>query len=310
MLREPSFPETEIELERKLTLQGLRSMQEQPFTVAYNRLREAMYANHPYAFSSLGTVDSVNKIDRDTLVAAHRTLFRPDNMVVTIVGRIDPQVAIDLVETVLGDWQAPDQPIAPLVLPALSPSAYRVVTPQQSHQSVLIVGHLAGAVKHPDFAALKLISTYLGNGLSSRLFVELREKQGLAYDVSAFFPTRLSTSQFVAYIGTAPENSATALNGLQSELQRLCDIALTESELSIAKNKLLGQYALSKQTNSQIAQLLGWYEILGLGTQFDQTFQEEIAAVTIAEIQTAAQRCFLDPYISILGPAEAVEALR
>lgn len=310
ILREPSFPNHEIELERKLTLQGLRSMQEQPFTVAYNHLREAMYGDHPYALSSLGTPDTVTALDREALVATHQTYFRPDNLVVTVVGRIDPQRAVDLVEQTLGDWQAPTEPMPPLRLPALSPKAYRIVTPQETNQSIIVLGHLAGSVKHPDYAALKLLSTYLGNGLSSRLFVELREKQGLAYDVSAFYPTRLSTSQFVAYIGTAPQNSSVALKGLQYEIERLCETPPNDEELQVSKNKLLGQYALGKQTNGQIAQLLGWYEAIGLGIDFDQSFQTDINAVTVEDSQAAAQRCFIDSYISILGPADVVEPLR
>ncbi|MEO0541072.1 MAG: pitrilysin family protein, partial [Cyanobacteria bacterium P01_A01_bin.105] len=279
------------------------------FTVAYSRLRETMYAGHPYSFSSLGTAEAVTALDQAALQQAHQTYFRPDNMVVSIVGRIDPDEAIQLVDTVLGDWVAPASPLPPLALPTLQPESQRLITPQDTNQSVIILGHLAGAVEDPDFAALKLISTYLGNGLSSRLFVELREKQGLAYDVSAFYPTRLSTSQFVAYIGTAPQNSAIALAGLQTELYRLCDVPLQPEELQVAKNKLLGQYALGKQTNGQIAQLLGWYEILGLGTAFDEQFQRQVDAVTIEDAQAAAQRCFVEPYISILGPQAVVEAL-
>ena len=309
ILREPSFPDKEIELERKLTLQGIRSMQEQPFSVAYSRLREAMYAGQPYAYSSLGTASTVAAFDRTALQAAHRTYFRPDNAVVSIVGRIAPDEAIELVNAVLGDWEKPETPLPALTLPALEPQGQRLITPQETNQAIIILGHLAGSVKHPDFAALKLVSTYLGNGLSSRLFVELREKQGLAYDVSAFYPTRLSTSQFVAYIGTAPHNSAVALAGLQEELYRLCDVPLQPDELQVAKNKMLGQYALGKQTNGQIAQLLGWYETLGLGTDFDEQFQAQLNAVTIEDAQAAAQRCFVDQYLSILGPQAVVEAL-
>ncbi|NEP16198.1 MAG: insulinase family protein [Leptolyngbya sp. SIO4C1] len=310
ILRQPSFPEDEIELERRLTLQGLRSMQEQPFTIAYNQLREAMYAEHPYAISSLGTAESVAALDRQALLSAHQTFFRPDSTIVTVVGRIAPQQAVDFVARVLGDWQAPPQPQPSLLLPALTPRAQRLVTAQATNQSIIAVGYLAGSVKHPDYAALKLLSTYLGNGLSSRLFVELREKQGLAYDVSAFYPTRLSTSQFVAYIGTAPHNSAIALEGLQREFSRLCERPLSEADLQVCKNKMLGQYALGKQTNGQIAQLLGWYEVMGLGLEFDQRFQADIAAVTCEDAQAAAQRCFADAHVSILGPAEAVEPLR
>ena len=310
IIREPSFPNNEIELERKLTVQGLRSMQEQPFSVAYKYFREGMYGTHPYGFSSMGTEETVMTIQREHLLEAHSKYFRPDNMVVVIVGRIDPEKAVALVNKLLGDWEAPDYEAPNPKLPTIDSHAYRIVTPQETNQSFVIIGYLAASVKHPDFAALKLISTHLGNGLSSRLFVELREKQGLAYDVSAFYPTRLGQSQFVSYIGTAPENTSVALDGLQSELRRLCEVPLTAHELQVAKNKMLGQYALGKQTNGQIAQLLGWYEILGLGTEYDEQFQTNIAAVTIEEVQEAAKRCFVDSYISILGPATAVEPLR
>ena len=291
ILREPSFPDHELELERKLTIQGLRSMQEQPFSVAYKYFREGMYGTHPYGFSSMGTEETVSAIRRDDLLEAHRQTFRPDNMVVIIVGRIDPERAVALTDALLGDWGAPKQPAPERRLPAVDSRAYRIVTPQDTNQSFVIVGYLAASV-------------------SSRLFVELREKQGLAYDVSAFYPTRLGPSQFVAYIGTAPENTSVALDGLQSELRRLCEVPLTDHELQVAKNKMLGQYALGKQTNGQIAQLLGWYEILGLGTEFDKTFQTDVAAVTIEAAQEAAKRCFVDSHISILGPAAAVEPLR
>jgi predicted Zn-dependent peptidase len=164
-----------------------------------------------------------------------------------------------------------------------------------------MLGYLGCEVKHPDYAGLKLISTYLGNGLSSRLFVELREKMGLAYDVSAFYPTRLDKSPFVVYIGTAPENTAIALEGLNREVERLSQIELSLEELQGAKNKLLGQYALGKQTNGEIAQTYGWYETLELGIEFDEQFPEKITQITPEIVQKLAQKYLTNPYISIVG---------
>jgi predicted Zn-dependent peptidase len=166
----------------------------------------------------------------------------------------------------------------------------------------VLLGYLGVGVKHQDYAALKLLSTYLGNGLSSRLFVELREKRGLAYDVSAFYPTRQEYSQFVTYMGTAPENTAIAVEGLQREAERLCDQVLGEEELTAAKNKLLGQYALGKQTNGEIAHLFGWYETLGLGLAFDDHFQDQIKAITPTAAQRVAQTYLQHPYLSVVGP--------
>jgi zinc protease len=312
VLREPSFPTAEIELERRLILQGLKSMKEQPFGVAYNHLREALYPNHPYGVTQAQSEQCIAAFTQADLQAAHRQYFRPDNMVVAIAGRISPNLAVKLVEQFLGDWPAPKEPLPTVSfpeIPEVTGAAQKIVTVQETNQAFIVLGHLAGAVNDPDYAALKLISTYLGNGLSSRLFVELREKQGLAYDVSAFYPTRLGRSPFVAYIGTAPQNLPVALAGLQSEIARLTTIPLTPQELQVCKNKILGQYALGKQTNGQIAQTYGWYEVLGLGMAFDEAFQGAIAAVTIEEVQAAAQRWFVAQSISILGPAAAVAFL-
>ena len=310
LLRDPSFPEAEIDLERRLTLQYLRSLQEQPFTVAFNQLRQQMYGNHPYALPGLGSETSLTALQQPDLVAWHRQQVRPDNLVITMVGNIRLEVAVALVKRTLGDWCCPQNPRSQVTFPPITPGSPWAVVPQSTKQAVVMVGYGAAPVQDASFAPLKLLNTHLGNGLSSRLFVELREKRGLAYDVSALYPTRLGRSQFVAYIGTAPENTATALQGLRQELDRLRHHPLTQVELQTAKNKLLGQYALGKQTNAQMAQLLGWYEVLGLGIDFDQAFQEQVSAVTAADTMAAAQAFFEEPFVTLLGPEAVVSAVQ
>ncbi len=309
LLTEPTFPLEEVELERKITIQGIRSQQEQPFSVAFDQLRQTMYQDHPYAFSTLGTEETISQVSRSDIVAFHHTYFRPDQLIISIAGNITFDQALEFVNQTFGDWQTPETPLSPLVLPTLTPKPETSVIPQETQQSVIMLGYLTCSVNSPDYAVLKLLNTYLGNGLSSRLFVELREKRGLAYDVSAFYPTRLDCSQFVVYMGTAPENTAIAIDSLRSEVERLVKVPLTEAELQVAKNKLLGQYALGKQTNAQLAQVYGWYETLGLGIEFDSRFQVDVSKVTSDDIHTAAHRYFsIEPYLSLVGPETAVQA--
>ena len=307
IMRSPTFPEAEVELEKHLCVQNIRSQQEQPFNVAFNQLRQAMYRDHPYGVSILGTEETVLSLSRAHLQQYHQTYFRPDNLVISISGRLSAEDAVSLAKQVFGDWQIPSISIPTAKLPPLNSQPCQRIDIQETQQSILMLGYLAAAVKSSDYAALKLLSTYLGNGLSSRLFVELREKRGLAYDVSAFYPTRLDRSQFVVYLGTAPENTAIALDGLRTEVDRLCTVELTQEELEAAKNKLLGQYALGKQTNAEIAQVFGWYESLGLGIEFDSQFQETVAQVTPQMAQKVARRYLMEPYISLVGPAAAME---
>lgn len=329
LLRSPSFPQHEIELERRQTMQAIRSQQEQPFSIAYDQLRQIMYGDHPYALSGLGTEVSVAKLKRTELQHYHQTHFRPDNIVISLSGRIYPKAAIALIEKVFGDWQAPATPLPVLRLPAITSNPIRAAIAQETQQSIMMLGYLAPAavrdrdkasepdVSHPslplltasleEYTALKLLNSYLGNGLSSRLFVELREKRGLAYDVSAFYPTRLHPAQFVVYMGTAPENTAIALEGLKAEVDRLRTHPFSPETLQAAKDKILGQHALGKQTNAQIAQTFGWYETLGLGIDFDAQFQAQVRAVTLEAIQAAADRYLVEPYLSLVGPAAVVK---
>ncbi len=315
VLRSPSFPEAELELERRLTLQAIRSQQEQPFTVAFDQLRHMMYGEHPYALSGLGTEETVAKLNQSDLLGYHATHFRPDNLIISLSGRINPETAISLVNQVLGDWQPPKTALPALATPAVQTAPLRQSIAQDTQQSIVMLGYLAPPVRDAasstvqDYSVLKLLNTYLGNGLSSRLFVELREKRGLAYEVSAFYTTRLEPAQFVAYMGTAPENTAIALEGLQTEIDRLRVTPLTEEELQAAKNKLLGQYALGKQTNAQIAQTFGWYETLGIGIEFDSLFQQQVAETTVEAIQDVAEKYLTMPYVSLVGPASAVDKL-
>jgi zinc protease len=308
ILRSPTFPKSELELERRLTVQAIRSQQERPFNIAFNHLQKLIYGDHPYGFSSLGTELTIDEIEQADLCAYHQTHFRPDRMAISIAGRIAPERALELVKAAFGDWEPQTQVSAPIVeMQPCQPK--RMLSEQDTQQAIVMLGYRAPAVSAKDYGAMKLISTYLGNGLSSRLFVELREKRGLAYEVSAFYPTRLEASQFVTYMGTAPQNADIALKGLQAECDRLSDRILDPEELGIAKSKLLGQYALGKQTNGQIAQVFGWYEVLGLGIAFDRDFVALIEAVTAEEILQAAQTYFVAPAISVVGSAEALGTL-
>ncbi|MDJ0681117.1 MAG: pitrilysin family protein [Xenococcaceae cyanobacterium MO_167.B52] len=302
MIRFPTFPASEIDLEQKLAIQSIRSQQEQPFNVAFGQLREMIYQDHPYGISVLGTEASVGSLTQEDILNYHQSYFRPDNLIISISGRITTETATSLVGEVFGDWQIPNNILTVQSLPELNSIPTEKVIIQDTQQSIVMLGYLGAEVKSLDYPVLKLISTYLGNGLSSRLFVELREKRGLAYDISAFYPTRLQAAPFITYMGTAPENTEIAIAGLKEEVQRLTKEKLSDSELKGAKNKILGQYALGKQTNSEIAQIFGWYESLGLGIEFDSCFQNAISGVTSEMILEVANHYLANPYISIVKP--------
>jgi predicted Zn-dependent peptidase len=246
----------------------------------------------------------VGQISRQDLIDYHQTHIRPDRLIIAFAGRITHELAIELVTEVFGDWEIPEAEAPKLEISPVDTKPQYLVEHQDTQQAIVMLGYLAPPSGDPDCIPLKLISSYLGNGMSSRLFVELREKRGLAYDVSAFYPTKLDTSHFAVYMGTAASNTQVAVSGLRAEVDRLCLVNLAQEELQAAKNKLLGQYALGKQTNGQLAQTYGWYELMGLGADFDAEFSMAIEKVTAQQLQDTAIKYLSNPYISIVTPEE------
>jgi predicted Zn-dependent peptidase len=265
-----------------------------------------MYQNHPYGRSVLGTEASIHGINYKDLVEFHQNHFRPDNIVISIAGRITVKTAIEMVTEVFGDWTLPNIARPVLDLPKISIAPKSCLQPLNTQQSIIMLGYMGSSINSPAYPVLKLLSTYLGNGLSSRLFVELREKRGLAYEISATYSTKPYPASFIVYMGTAPENTSRAIKELGQEVERLSQIELSPEELQTSKNKILGQYALGKQTNGQIAHMYGWYEILGLGIEFDHEFPQLINQVSAELAMTVANSYLKTPYLSLVGPGEAI----
>ena len=303
ILTEANFPEDQVSLEKNVTLQGIRAQRERAFSVAYSQFREHLYGpKHPYGCSTFGTEETVMAFQAQDLVTYHQHAFNLDRMVLSLCGGVSDELK-DFVEEQVKSLPSQASDPTDDTVPEPEPTGtHRIVTPQETEQTTVLLGYAACGIHHTDYPALKVLNTYLGSGLSSRLFVELREKRGLAYEVSSFFPTYRKHAHFGAYIGTAPQNVPTAEEGLRRELEQIREIPLTDEALQAAKNKTLGQYALGKQTNSQIAQLLGWYEILGVGADHDEHYPDLIGQVTADEVKRVGQIYFTEPVVSLVGP--------
>lgn len=307
LIQTPTFPDAEIALEQKLTLKAIQARQEQPMAIAFQQLQRAIHPGHPYGQPSLGSSESVAALTRSDLCTFHSQYLRPEQAVLSIAGNISVDDALALVHEYFLPWRSTaSRSRSAWTSASVIPSCCD--TAKENQQSIIMLGYPAPAVQHSDHRVLKVLHTYLCSGLSSRLFTELREKKGLAYEVSGFYPTRIDPTHFVVYIGTAAENTAIAQTLLQAEMERLCEQPLSPAELNAAKSKLLGQYALGKQTNHQIAHTFGLYEFLNLGIDYDQYFPGLIRDITADEIYEAAQRYFTQPFISRVGPELALNS--
>ena len=178
---------------------------------------------------------------------------------------------------------------------------------QDTEQLVLMLGCATVPLGHPDAVALRLIQAHLGLGMSSRLFVVMREERGLAYDVGVHLPARSGPAPFVMHLSSSIERAAEATACLLEEWQRLHDCPLGEDELALALAKLRGQDAMGRQTCAQIAERMAL--LLGQGLPSDQVERTLARAgqLTPADLQQAARRWLLRPSLSLVGPADALQ---
>jgi predicted Zn-dependent peptidase len=167
----------------------------------------------------------------------------------------------------------------------------------------VLVGYLGPGVGEPAYPAVRVLGALLGGGMAGRLFVELRDKRGLAYSVGALIPFRLDAAFVVTYLGTAPESVAAAEAGVLAELERARGAPPGEDELARAKAYVLGALAMDRRTNARRAWYLGFFEAVGLGADFPERYARAIEAVTAADIAAAARRYLARPTIVVLEPA-------
>ena len=178
----------------------------------------------------------------------------------------------------------------------------RAVLTRPAAQAQILMGFLAPPIGHPDYAAVKVLQTALGGGMSGRLFGELRDRQGLAYSTGAMYPFRISQGFLVAYIGTAPANAQRSEDAMKQQIERVGVERLSEAELARAKRYLLGQFDLDRRTNARLAWYAAFFETAGVGQGFAEAYARAVEAVTVDDVQRVARIYLSAPIVVRLEP--------
>ena len=170
------------------------------------------------------------------------------------------------------------------------------------------MGGLAPALDEPDHAAVKVLSTVLGGGMAGRLFVELRDKRGLAYSATSFYDPVKEPGALVLYLGTAPENVERAEQGLAREIERIRSEPVEAAELARAKNYLLGKYEMDRRTNERRAWYLAFYELEDVGADYPERYRRDVERVTAADVLRVARRYLSALTTVVLRPPASAPA--
>lgn len=302
VLDNPVFAPAEIAKKKEQMRQAIAATRDNPSSLAFENLTMALYPNHAYGNEGKRVEASLDKITRQDLLDYYHLYFEPQNIVVSAVGNFDPATLQNYLESLYPPCPSCQKNAVKIpAVAALKQSNTVIEEKPQLSATWLAQGWLVPPIREEkDYVALKVLNSLLGSGMSSRLFVDLREKQGLAYVVGSMYPSREEESRFVAYIGTDPINTDKVREGFAQEIKRLQTEPVSQEEVAAAKSKLIGSFALAHDTNINQAYYLGLYESIGAGYQFDERYPKLIEAVTAADIQRVAQTVFAGPSITSL----------
>lgn len=271
---------------------------------AQDNYYRTIFKDHNYGIGRNEILAQIDTITKDDILNAWAQIKNSAQKNIAFVGDVAPNEAIKMLEKHFCSLSVENVETQRKPVVTLSENVVSTIEKEDANQAQIFQGWQFPSIFSSDYAAIILLNTILGSsGLSSRLFFELREKQGLAYTVRSVFEPYLLCGNFFVYIATEPKNIRTSINGFDKEIKKIMTEIITEKELEDAKNSAIGKRQFYQETNLLEASLKGYYEFLGLGYTFEEELIENIKDVTKEMIISVAEKYFSKPNaLCVLAP--------
>lgn len=305
MIAHPIMDPAELEKEREVILDELASVEDNPGEVCSILADETLWPSQPLGRAVGGTPESVRGLPLDAVMRYLRRQYVPANMVLSVAGNVEHAQVVDAASRWLGDMpaHAPGDwfPVQPRN--GVSRLAVRERATEQAHVCITYPGM---ALDHPDRYALDLASTVLGEGMSSRLFLELREERALVYDVHSFVAEYRDTGAFAVYAGCDPEDARVTTEVALQEMDRLREGGIPAEELAKAKQMAVGRTELRMEDTRAVAGWMGAQALLRGEVFTVDEVADRFRAVTAEQIQDVVERYLTreSATIAAVGPFE------
>lgn len=287
----PVFDKAQIEKERKVVLRELSMVEESPDDWINDLFFQTVWKKHPLGQSIIGSKKTIQKMSRAQLLSFYEQHYRPENMIVSAAGNIDFDTLKSLSEKYFS--LTPRQKVLPLKSPTPKFHPRAKAAAADTDQLHVLVGFEGLGFKSPHRFDALVLSFFLGGGMSSRLFQEIREKAALAYSVECDFVPFIDSGVFTVYCATAPKSLGNCLGILSRELSKLKDTPLSEAEINLVKGQLKGTILLCADQMETRQESLGRNEVVfGRYVPVEEII-EEIERVTPERVQKLAQKVFV-----------------
>ncbi len=304
IIQRPAFRPHEIDAERQVVIEEINMYEDDPNDVAFENFTRALFAGHALEAPVLGTRESIRGMSRDDIHAYWKRRYGAGSMVVAAAGSVDHEDLVSLISEHFGGWAG--DPVAHEYA-ALSPRTGLEVTRRDTEQAHIILGGVGIRRDDDRRWAFEVLNHVLGQGMSSRLFREVREERGLAYAVYSFKAAYADSGAWGVYVGTTPSQTDTALNVIRAELTKVVEEGITVEEMERAKGSMRGGLALSLEDANSRMSRLGRDELTGMPHLSVDEMLERIEAVDLEEVKSVAGEIYgTGPRVmGAVGPFEA-----
>jgi zinc protease len=294
ILRRPSFSDMEIDRSMSQIKAGIISKEDDPSTVAAEAFNKALFGDHPYARPAEGTLESLENIGREDIINFHNKLYRPNNVIMAVVGDINKRSLKKLLKKHFGNWEKKTVPLPePIKAQQVKGRKVEFINKKISQANVQL-GHIGIKRENPDFYAAYVMNYILGGGgFVSRLMTEIRDNRGLVYSVYSYFNPMKDPGPFKIGLQTKSKSAREAIEESLAQMENMKKNGVTEEELRGAKDYLIGSFPLRFTTNAKIASYLSYMEY-NLGLDYLDKFPKIIDALTLNDINRAAKK-YLHP---------------
>lgn len=304
MLRNSTFDPTELEKERKVIYEEIRSVQDIPEDMVHDVIDQLVWGDDPIGRDVAGSEESVANIDRETLIDFFHRNYGADRLVIAAGGEIEHEEVVKLTEKYFGDLPVTINPHVntPVIQDQTEPRI-KLVT-RDTEQAHVALGFPALSYFDDRRYVQSTIETILSSGMSSRLFQEIREKRGLVYSVYGYFRSHEDLGQGVIYAGTDTERVKEAVEAIIGELKKLRDIPVSAEELERTKTLRKGRLLMGMEDSRSVASWVGSQESTYGYIETPEELMAHIDAVTVEDVQTLAQELFQTNKFSLvlIGP--------
>jgi predicted Zn-dependent peptidase len=303
MMANPLIEATEVDRERGVIVEEMNVYRDDPARYIGTLIPELIFPGNPLGRDIIGSEEVINRIPTEDIQAYQKHHYRPANMVVSVAGAVKHEAVVKQMTELLGGLETGVRDTPPVVGDELA-KRLSIVHAKPTAQAHLMVGARAYAYNHADDRAAKVLTTILGRGMSSRLFTNVRERQGLAYTVYAEVNNYVDTGIFHVYAGVNLDKIDQAVTSIMHELEQVRLEPVSEAELHKAQQQLRAGLEMSLESNGSVADRIGTQLLLlGEVKSVDDTIAE-IEAVTIADVQRVAKKMLAPDRLrfSIISP--------